>query len=91
MARNEYTCVVCGKVLTIAGPRNIELHEKSKFHIAAMNNKKEKVLDQAPESEPINEIKTTVLENNNGKNKDTKGREDSGDSGDDDGWDGYLC
>ena len=99
MARNGYTCPVCGKTLTIAGPRNIELHEKSKFHIAAMKQgiKKEIVTGGTPESgppenEPINEIKTTAPEVKNDKKE--IGKRDSGDNGDngDSGaWDGYLC
>ena len=94
MARNDYECPVCGKVLKIAGPRNIELHEKSKFHVAAMNQdtKNDKVINQAPKSEPINEIKTTKVENENGTNKILKGREHTGEQTNDNGnWDGYLC
>ena len=93
MARNDYTCPVCGKVLKIAGPRNIELHEKSKFHIAAMKQDNEIV--QEPIKEPVQEpnvtgIQTTVPEGTNEPNKET--REHEGEQNDDNNeWDGYLC
>jgi len=94
MVRNDYKCSVCGKVLKIAGPRNIELHNKSKFHIAAMNQDNEIV----PESKDTG-IHTTVLEGTNEPNKETReqdgerndDKETSGNNGDNDEWDGYLC
>ena len=88
MARNAYKCSVCGKVLTISGPRNIELHEKSKFHIAAMKQGKKNV--QEPVQEPnVTGIQTTVMEGTNEPNKET--REHEGEQNDDNGkWDGYL-
>ena len=93
MARNDYTCPVCGKVLKIAGPRNTELHEKSKFHIAAMKQDNEIVqeLIKEPVQEPnVTGIQTTVLEVKNEQNKETRGHkgqhtEDTGE------WDGFLC
>jgi len=88
MARNAYKCGVCGKTLVIAGPRNIELHEKSAFHIAAMKNQKsvevvEPVISgKPPEVESTNGIRTTIPEGIHDKRKE---------DGDSDEWDGYLC
>lgn len=41
MSRDIYICPICGKKLKLSGPRNIEFHEKSKFHLDAMKLKNE--------------------------------------------------
>lgn len=89
MARTPYTCPICGKILKLGGVRNIEFHEKSAFHIAAIKQGKKNV--QEPVQEPnVTGIQTTVPEGLNDTNKETREheRERNDDSGE---WDGYLC
>lgn len=97
MARTPYTCPVCGKVLKLGGVRNIEFHEKSAFHIAAMKQGSEQhntikpVPSITPENVPeINGIQTTVMEDTNVKNKETTDRNEGRNEGSEE-WDGYLC
>lgn len=90
MARTPYICPICGKVLKLGGVRNIEFHEKSAFHIAAMKKDTEIVQESKNTG-----IQTTVPEGINDTNKGTKGREttdpNEGSIEDNGEWDGYLC
>lgn len=100
MALKVYICPVCGKEIKRPGTQSIKLHERSAFHKAAMEQASEqhKPVMPVPSIEPetvpeIKGIQTTVMENNNVKNKETTDRNEGneGSTDDTDEFTGYLC